>query len=92
MLPLVPIFAGLSAIGALSGGAAGIAKAINDTAAAKRQLEEARRHNQAMEQIALGNGLYLKPHKTGNGLRLHNIGKGLYLKPRGYGIKKKTSL
>ena len=43
-----------------------------------------------MEQIALGNGLYLKPHKTGNGLRLHNVGKGLYLKPKEYGMKKKN--
>ena len=86
---LIPIFAGLSTIGALSGGATGIAKTINDTAAAKRKLEEAKRHNQVMEQINLGMGLYLKFHKTGSGLRLHNTGKGLYLKPRGYGIKKK---
>ncbi|KAF2889561.1 hypothetical protein ILUMI_16612 [Ignelater luminosus] len=30
ILPLIPIFAGLSALGALSGGAAGIAKAVKD--------------------------------------------------------------
>ena len=33
---LIPIFAGLSATGALAGGAAGIAKAVNDSNAAKR--------------------------------------------------------
>ena len=30
ILPLIPIFAGLSALGALAGGAAGVAKTIND--------------------------------------------------------------
>ena len=72
VLPLVPIFAGLSALGALAGGASGVAKAINDSIAAKKQLEESKRHNEAMEQVALGNGLYLRPYKIGNGLRLYN--------------------
>ena len=67
---LVPIFAGLSATGALAGGAAGIAKAINDAKAAKLQLEENQRHNKKMEDIALGKGLYLKPYKKGYGLLL----------------------
>ena len=67
----------------MSSGVAGIAKAIYNNAAAKRHVEDAKRHNQAMEQIALGNGLYLKTYKNGNWLRLHNVGKGLYLKPRG---------
>lgn len=75
-LPLLgPIFAGLSALGALSGGAAGIAKAINQSKSAQKDLEEAQRHNKTMEAIALGkkgNGLYLKPYKKG---------LGLYLKP-----------
>lgn len=60
-LPLVPLFAGLSALGALAGGASGIAKAVNDATAAKKQLGEAARHNQTMEAITLrGRGLYLK--------------------------------
>lgn len=74
-LPLIPLFAGLSALGALGGGAAGIAKAVNDAKATTQKLEEAKRHNQTMEAIALGkkgSGLYLKPYKTGC---------GLYLKP-----------
>ena len=67
---LIPLFAGLSATGALAGGAAGIVKAVNDAKAAKRQLEENKRHNKTMEGVALGNGLYLKPHKVGLGLHL----------------------
>lgn len=70
-LPLVPIFAGLSALGALAGGASGIAKAVNDAAAAKKKLHEAERHNQTMEAIALrGRGLYLRPYRRGYGLFL----------------------
>ena len=70
-LPLIPFFAGLSAIGSLAGGIAGVTKAVNDVSNAKKQLEEAKRHNQTMEQIAVGKGLYLRPYK-GSGLRLHN--------------------
>lgn len=73
---LIPLFAGLSALGGLAGGAAGIAKAVNDAKSAKLQLLEAQRHNKNMEAIALGkrgDGLYLGKHK--NGL-------GLFLKPR----------
>ena len=65
---LIPLFAGLSATGALAGGAAGIVKAVNDAKVAKRQLEENKRHNKTMESVALGNGLYLKPRKVGLGL------------------------
>jgi hypothetical protein len=70
VLPLIPIFAGLSALGALSGGAAGIAKAVNDAKAASEQLKEAQRHNKAMEAVALGKGLCLKQRKQGLGLFL----------------------
>lgn len=69
---LVPIFAGLSAAGALAGGAAGVAKAVIAANEAKNQLKESKRHNETMEAIAMGKGLFLKPHKTG---------LGLYLKP-----------
>lgn len=68
---LVPIFAGLSAAGALAGGAAGVAKAVIAANEAKNQLKEARRHNETMESIAMGKGLFLKPYKTGLGLYLH---------------------
>ena len=67
---LIPLFAGLSATGSLAGGAARIAKAVNDARAAKQHLEESQRHNKTMEAIALGKGLYLKPHKKEFGLHL----------------------
>lgn len=72
ILPLIPIFAGLSALGALAGGAAGIAKAVNDHKSATKNLAEAQRHNKMMESIALGKGLYIKPYKKGNGLFVKN--------------------
>lgn len=65
---LIPLFAGLSALGALTGGAAGVAKAVIDAQSAKKKLEETQRHNQKMEDIAVGKGLYLKPYKQGLGL------------------------
>lgn len=74
-LPLLPIFAGLSAIGSLAGGAAGVAKAIAETKDAMRRLSELKRHNQSMEDIALrqGKGLFLRPYPKG--------GLGLYMTP-----------
>lgn len=81
ILPLIPIFAGLSALGALSGGAAGIAKAVNDTQSAKDKLQESKRHNETMEAIALGkkgSGLYLKKYKSGYGLYLRKMPKNYH--------------
>lgn len=68
VLPLIPIFAGLSALGALAGGAAGVAKAVNDYKVAQQNLKETQRHNNTMEAIAIGKGLYIKPYKKGSGL------------------------
>ena len=42
---LIPLFAGLSATGALAAGAAGVAKAANDARSAREQLKENKRHN-----------------------------------------------
>ena len=61
-LPILPV---LGALGSLIGGAAGVAKAVNDKKAAQRQLQEILRHNRAME----GRGLYLAPYKKGRGAR-----------------------
>jgi len=69
---LIPIMAALGAAGSVAGGAAGIAKDVNDAKAATRALEESDRHNKTMEAIAIGKGLYLKPYRKG---------LGLYLKP-----------
>lgn len=68
VLPLIPIFAGLSAAGALAGGAAGIAKTINEFKMAKKMLIESKRHNEKMEALCIGKGLHLKPHKDGLGI------------------------
>ncbi|KAJ8915384.1 hypothetical protein NQ315_008271 [Exocentrus adspersus] len=46
---LLPI---LGALGALGGGAAGIAKAVNDAKASNQQLAEQQRHNLTMEKAA----------------------------------------
>ncbi|KMQ83627.1 hypothetical protein RF55_19511 [Lasius niger] len=61
ILPILPI---LGALGSLIGGAAGVAKAVNDRKAAQRQLQEILRHNRAMK----GHGLYLAPYKHGQGV------------------------
>lgn len=65
ILPLVPIFAGLSAIGSLAGGASAIYNAIKSTNNAKKKS--------GMGAIAVGksirgDGLYLRPYKKGYGL------------------------
>lgn len=76
VLPLIPVFAGLSALGALMGGSAGVANAVISANKAKKDFKEAKRHNQIMEAVAIGkntksgSGLYLKPYKTGLGLYL----------------------
>lgn len=67
-LPLIPIFAGLSAAGSLVGGAAGVAKAINEFKTAKKQLSELERHNKQIEAVCIGKGLHLKPYKNGLGI------------------------
>jgi hypothetical protein len=72
-LPLLPlILGGLSAVGSLAAGGSQIAKAVNQSKANRRQLEESKRHNEMMEsKLFSGKGLY-KKCKTCNG-------KGLFL-------------
>lgn len=70
VLPLLPIFAGLSALGALTGGLSNVVKSISDIRNARKMLEETRRHNRKMEAVPVGKGLYLKPYKRGFGLFL----------------------
>lgn len=86
-LPLIPIFAGLSALGSLAGGASGIAKAVNDLRSSKDQLKESERHNKMMESIALGKGIFLAPYKNGSGLYLSPYRKGAGIKNKS--LKKK---
>lgn len=77
ILPLIPIFAGLSALGSLASTAAGIAKAVNDTKKGREELAEANRHNRSMEAIAMksGKGMYMKPYRKGLGLYLKQNSK-----------------
>ncbi|KAJ8913265.1 hypothetical protein NQ315_012883 [Exocentrus adspersus] len=70
ILPLLPLLADLGAIGSLTGGAAAVAKTALDAKNAQNRLEEAKRHNEKMEAIALGkqgSGLYLKRQKNYQG-------------------------
>lgn len=70
VLPLIPIFAGLSALGTITGSVATVVNAINNYRNAHRKLEEDKRHNNAMESIAIGKGYYLHAPHTGNGYYL----------------------
>lgn len=71
-LPLIPIFAGLSATGSLAGGVAGITKAVNNYKSAKNQLAELKRLNMKIEPMCIGKGLHLKPYKSGLGIYVSN--------------------
>jgi hypothetical protein len=63
-LPFLPlIFGGLAAAGALAGGAAGIAKSVQDKQAADAAAEETKRHNLEVEQIARGSGIAVESIK-----------------------------
>lgn len=80
VLPLIPIFAGLSALGSLTGGIASVVKTVNDM-----------RSNRD-KPIHLGKGLYLTPYK--NNTYQIKKGDGLYLAPYktgGGSMKKKNS-
>lgn len=70
ILGLLPIFAGLSAMGSLLGGSSAVIKTITDAKMARKKLEEDRRHNKTME--AIGSGLYLRKSKRGYGLFIKN--------------------
>jgi hypothetical protein len=75
MLPLIPIFAGLSALGSLTGGIASVVKTVKE-------------FNRTTPSH-LGKGLYLAPYKGGS-YKIQK-GKGLYIAPyKGAGSVKKT--
>ena len=79
ILPLVPIFAGLGALGSIVGSAAGVANAINNVRKGQKELDESKRHNQTLEAIALGDrkgsGYYLQTFKKGSGYYLKRFPK-----------------
>lgn len=72
VLPLVPIFAGLSALGSLVGGSANIVRAIKSTNDGRKALKSGQTGIVKVGKSKTGEGLYLKPYKHGY---------GLYLKP-----------
>lgn len=73
-LPLIPLFAGLSALGSIAGGASAIANAVNNSKNAQKQLAEEIRHNKLIEAAAMG--------KKGSGLTSRRKkGRGLFLRP-----------
>lgn len=87
----IPLLMGaLGALGSLGGGAAAIAKSVNDAKAASQTLEETKRHNAAMERLKTGKGVYLpfKKQLKGSGLYLKPYKKGLglyfYRPPKNY--------
>lgn len=77
ILPLVPIFAGLGALGSIIGSTAGVVNLIKQSRRGQMELEENKRHNKTMESIAIGN-------KVGNGYFLHanKRGHGYFLASR----------
>lgn len=83
----IPLILGaLGALGSLGGGAAAIAKSVNDAKANAQSLAETQRHNKAMENLATGKGVYLPYRKRmrekGVYLRPFKKGLGLYLNPK----------
>ncbi|CAB0029488.1 unnamed protein product [Trichogramma brassicae] len=53
-----PRLSALGATGSLIGGAAGVAKAINQVKAARNELAEMKRHNRSMEAVSIGKAPY----------------------------------
>jgi len=75
-LPLIPlILAGLSAVGGLAGGAAGIAKAVHDKQASDVAMAEQARHNKEVEKQLQGSGLQCCPKCKGSGVYLGKTSK-----------------
>ncbi len=67
LLPLIPIFEGLSALGSLAGGVAGVVRAIKTVKKANAEKIGATLHLHSK-----GSGLYLKPYRSGLGLFMNN--------------------
>ena len=61
---LIPLLAGLGAVGSLAGGAAGIAKTVMTSKAKEKELEEQKRNNLELEKLARGDGMYINPWKS----------------------------
>lgn len=71
VLPLIPIFGALSALGSIIGSSASVWNAIKQTRKGQMEMQEKSRHNKAMEEIEIaktaGNGYFLRQNKNGRG-------------------------
>ena len=67
IIPFIPIFADIGAAGAVAGGAAGIASAVNSKAAEDARLQQQKEHDARIEAALRGNGLFLPEYEKGNG-------------------------
>lgn len=67
MLPLIPIIATISKIGAMAGGASAIVNAIRDIVNMREKMKNNPSEGQRRQ---VGNGLFLAPHRRGYGLFL----------------------
>lgn len=69
ILPLIPIFAGLSALGSLAGGAAAVYNAVRATRASKKGAG-LRKEGISIGKSTRGQGVYLRPYRKGYGIYL----------------------
>lgn len=71
LLPLVPLFGALSAMGSLVGGISSVVNAIKSTHDGKRAFKNQQISNEGSVPVGrskTGMGLYLQPYKRGYGL------------------------
>ena len=67
IFPLIPlILGGITALGALTGGASSIAKTVLDNKINNEKLAEEKRYH---DELLKGEGLYLNPWKAGEGMK-----------------------
>ena len=67
IFPLIPIFAGIAAAGSLAGGTAAIANAVNSKKSQDAKLEQDKAHDDRVERLLQGKGIYLPEYQKGNG-------------------------
>ena len=67
IFPLIPILAGIAAAGSVAGGAAGIAKAVQDKKANDARLAQEKAHDERVEQLLKGEGMFLSEYQKGSG-------------------------
>ena len=67
IFPLIPILAGIAAAGSAAGGSAGIAKAVQDKNANDARLAQEKAHDERVEQLLKGEGIFLPEYQKGNG-------------------------